>query len=449
MQEGFAMHKTALVAAKFGGTSVRDAERILNVRDIVRADSRRRFIVVSAPAGVTNELIRWLDAAEDEQKRIWKSLIVRFEDIVTRLGIDTDIGHLFNGIEKRIHELKARGQDVWLRHFVRSRGEWINAQIVAATLGFEFLDASDLIVFQKNQKYSANRTLRRAGRVRLRDKHAHGVVIPGFYGAVAGRKNTVCTFTRGGSDITGAIVALLIGAEVYENWTDVEGVFAADPRIIPNPHKNEMMTYKELRELTFMGAKVFHEDAVAIVRSANIPIHVRCTTTPEKPGTMIVAKLPDGIQRPTVTGVAGKNGFTQVVMEKYGMDDEIGILSRAANVFTRARIGLNVSSSIDSLTFIVETAAFRSVRDRILTELRGKFQPDDVRVEDDIALMCTVGEGMRGRPGTSAKLDTALADANINIVLELQGGSQINIIRGVKEADLSRAIRASYDAFFK
>ncbi len=385
----------------------------------------------------------------EDKEKIMAAVQERFADIVAELGLQLDISKIFSDITAVCEQLRRHGKGDELYHYAVSRGEWLNGQIVAAECGFEFVDPLNPVVIDKHGQWMPKATRRLAEKIGLLKRTEQGVVIPGFYGrASTGGKFRPRLLSRGGSDITGAIVAVLTGAKVYDNWTDVAGFFTADPRVVPNAHKNDWMTYKELRELTFMGAKVFHEDAVAIVRSAGIPIHLRCTMTSDEPGTMIVLKLPEHVRRPIVTGIAGKNGFSQIVMEKYGMDDETGILSKAANVFARTNVGVNVSSSIDSLTFIVETKSFQPFQEHILGELERRFRPDDMRIEDEIALMCTVGEGMRDRPGTSARLDTSLAAANINIVLELQGGSQINIIRGVKEKDLQNAIRAAHDAFF-
>ncbi len=428
------------ITAKFGGSSVQSDDSIRNVRDIIRADRRRKFIVVSAPKGVTNTLVEWCDASNRRRRQIWTELKQRFRAISAGLGTNLDIDALFERIEREVRAIRGRE---WRRHFVVSRGEWLNAQIIAAHLGFRFLDAAMLFCFTQNGKFDYKATLRRAKSLKLATMHADGVVIPGFYGGVKGRAGYVCTFSRGGSDITGAIVACLTEAKVYENWTDVNGVYAADPRIVPDARKNETMTYRELRELSFMGAKVFHEAAVAFVRSAGIPVHVRNTFQPEDTGTYVAPKL-SLARRCNVTGVAGKNGFSIVTLEKFGMDEETGILARAADMFARAGIGVNVTSSIDSMTFIVETRSLRPHEDRLVRSLRRTFELDDIRVEHDIALVCTVGEGMRHTPGMSALVDTALAQEQINIILELQGGSEINIIRGIKVKDYERGIRAIY-----
>jgi aspartate kinase len=435
--------KRAPIVAKFGGTSVKDADCIRRVVRIVRADSQRTFVVVSAPAGVTNALIEWCTASASRRSVIWNDVEERFVRIAQDLETDVNMRSLFREIEREIKRLE---DTPWLRHYVLSRGEWLNAHLVAAVLGYSFLDARSFIAFKKNGQFDFKKTGMRAHALDLRLYGEVGVVVPGFYGGVAGSGNAVCTFSRGGSDITGAIVAALVGAGKYENWTDVDGVYAADPRVVPHARKNDVMTYRELRELTYMGAKVFHEDAVGYVRDAGIPIHVRCTTLPDGRGTLIVPERTEK-SATTVTGVAGKNGFSTLVVDKYGMDDEVGFLAKAASIFTANGLSVNVSSSIDSLTFIVESDTLASCEKRVRATLQRALRPDAIRVRHRVALVCTVGEGMVDTVGVSAKISGALAAHDINIVLELQGGSQINVIRGVDENDLAAAIRAIYGAF--
>lgn len=439
------------LAAKFGGTSVRDAKCIKNVRTICVGS--RQFVVVSAPAGVTNSLIEWVGGDPELRSRIWNDLRARFGTIVSDLNVDLDIEDLFEQIDARIKELEewiAKGwiEKLWLEHFVRSRGEWVNAQIIAKCFGYRFVDAAEFVVFDTAERYQHERTLRAAGKIKLAQM-VGGVVIPGFYGRVAGKRNMICTFSRGGSDITGAIVAALVHADVYENWTDVPGILAADPRIVENPRLNSWMTFKELRELSFMGAKVFHEDAVAIVRNAGIPIHIRCTHTPTVDGTMVSHALPVDISRPTVTGVASKNGFSAVIVEKYGLNDSLGIKAQAELVFAKYGVGVDTSSSIDSVTFVVSTKEVEPHRQVISDILQRRFRPDNMFWIDDLSLVCTVGEGMRDQIGISARVSGALAHASINIELELQGGSQINIMRGVARKDEQNAVRAITEEFLE
>lgn len=449
--------KRSILGCKFGGTSVKDAASILHIRNnIVRRNRRRRAIVVSAPAGVTNMLIEWvksfIDRSLPDKDFIMDAVRDRFATMVQELGLSLDINTMFDEIRTHCEYLRYNGRNKELYDFAQSRGEWVNGQIVAEVLGFVFVDAADLIRFTWwNGTFDMEATRRRVIQIGLAEKVQRGVVIPGFYGRRRGffpwSSGRIQAFSRGGSDITGAVVAVLVGASVYENWTDVAGIFAADPHVVNNPRKNVFMTFKELRELTFMGFTVFHEDAVAFVRDANIPIHVRCTMTPDKAGTMIVDKIPRKTRRPVVTGVASQNGFSIITLEKYGLNDDIGVQGLVERVFTKAGVGVNTTSSIDSITVIVDTAVFNPVRNRILEELK-RFRADDIRIKDDIALVCTVGEGMRDRIGVSAAISGSLASSRINIELELQGGSQINVMRGVAAHNGPRAVRAVYNNKF-
>lgn len=441
-----------IIAAKFGGTSVENAQRILHIRDrIVHQDSARRAIVVSAAAGVTNKLIEWvesfIDSSLQDKESVMYAVEAQYEKTARELGLSLDIPAMFREIWATCAKLRARGMRKELYNYAVSRGEWVNAQIVAEALGFEFVDAQKFIVLNKNGRCMLVATKRHAERIGLLDKAKRGIVVGGFYGRGASGLWPQL-FSRGGSDITGAILAVLVGAKVYENWTDVAGILAANPLIVTKtkPRKNDEMTFKELRELTFMGFKVFHEDAVAFVREADIPIHVRCTMTPNVNGTMIRKEVEK--KRPRVTGVAGKNGFSMVVIEKYGMNDERGIQSRIERAFTGCGLSVNTVPSIDSVTVVVETKPFGGVKNTVLAEL-DKLRPDNVRVQDKIALICTVGEGIRGHIGMPAAVSTALARAKIETLLETLGGSQINIMRGVSEADAPEAIRAIYRKFFK
>src|SRR3989344_5400159 len=385
-----ARNMAKILACKFGGTSVTDAARILHIRNsIVRRNRRRRAIVVSAPAGVTNMLIEWVESLIEtslpRKDFIMDAVRDRFVTMVQELGLSLNINTMFDEILAHCEFLGHSGRNEELYDFAVTRGEWVNAQIVAEVLGFEFVDAADFIRFTWwHGTFDMEATRRRAMQIGLAEKAQRGVVIPGFYGRGRGlfpwSSGRIQAFSRGGSDITGAIVAVLVGASVYENWTDVAGIFAADPRVVHNPRKNVMMTFRELRELTFMGFKVFHEDAVAFVRDADIPIHVRCVMMPKKQGTMIVKRLPKG-RRPIVTGVASRNGFSIVTLEKYGMNDNLGVQGRVERVFTQAGVGVNTTGSIDSITVIVETAVFKPVRDAVLEKLQ-RFHPDSIRVQD-------------------------------------------------------------------
>jgi aspartate kinase len=437
--------------AKFGGTSLADANRISKVVEIVKSDPSRRFVVVSAPGKrhaedqkVTDMFAHWARADEEEKNALLEIIYARFKSIVDELEVGIDLDALFEKIEQEAHPL--RRNEHRLLHFALSRGEWLCGKIVAAALGFEFLDAAEFITFDSRGTYDPEATTKRAKRIKLQEKARKGVVIPGFYGHVAGSKGMIQTFPRGGSDITGAIVAALVEASVYENWTDVLGIRMADPRVVKNPKKIPLMTYRELRELTFMGANVFHENAVAPVRAVGIPIHVRSTSAPSKTGTWIVTE----ISKPKlpVTGIAGKGGFTTVTLLKYDMNNEVGFLWRALGVFQKLGIGVDhCPGTVDSVSFVVATATLEGKQERLIELLNSACNPDVIRMSNKLGLVCTVGIGMAETPGIAGDICSALGKAGINITLLNQGGSEINIVVGVKEEDLAPAIRAIYNAF--
>lgn len=430
---------------KFGGTSVENAEAIKRVCSIVRSDTDRTAIVVSAPAGVTTTLVTWTTSSAEDKDSILRDVEHRFTRIASELAIeprmDASIESMIEDIRQDADVFRERRLGHDLYHYLISRGEYINAKIVAAALGFEFVDAESLMRFRADGTFSMRLTRAAAREIKLRQRAQRGIVVPGFYGRV--EKGPIRTFSRGGSDITGAILAVLLKTEgcEYENWTDVEGVMSADPRIVTNVQKRDIMTYRELRELSFMGAKMFHEDAVKFVRDAGIPIHLRSSRTPEKSGTMIIETYPD---KPPyfVTGVAGKNGFSIVTVTRYGLDDTKGIVGRLGRLFARLGVSINPSPGIDSLSFIVATEELVPVQEKLVNILTGRGYRLDVRIEHGMALICTVGEGMRGKVGTSRMVDGALAGAGINIRLQSQSATEHNIMRLVESADQESAVRA-------
>ncbi|OGG79912.1 hypothetical protein A3A39_03825 [Candidatus Kaiserbacteria bacterium RIFCSPLOWO2_01_FULL_54_13] len=438
------------IVAKFGGTSLADAARIQHVVRVIRSDPTRTCVVVSAPGKryaddtkITDLLEGWVNASENQRESIFEEIRIRFIEIVKVLGLSLDIDELFDNILKKAKRLKWNKK--LLFHFMRSRGEWLNAQIVAAACDFEFVDAADFISFTWRGQFDMHRTIRRADKLHLSEKAKNGIVVPGFYGRTPWR--TVCSFSRGGSDITGTIVAVLVNADEYENWTDVEGVLQADPRIVSDAKKIDEMTYAELRELTFMGASVFHQDAAAFVWKAGIPTHIRCTMTPGKAGTLVVSSL-DGTPG-TITGIAGKNGFTVLTLEKYGVDEEIGFLYRLAGVFKELGISIDhAPGTVDTMSVVIDSEQFRQKRKEILKRIQRRCEPDKIRVLEDVTLICTVGLGMKNIPGMAGRLMSAVGRAGVSIELINQGASEINIVIGVQKEDGDRAIRAINDEFF-
>jgi len=428
--------------AKFGGSSVADAGQLRKVQAIVRDDPERRVVVVSAPGKRTSQDIKVTDllyrchAAAGNTEEFEKTFAViseRFQEIVADLGvgvaIETDLQAIREGI------LAGRGAD-----FAASRGEYLLGKIAASLLGCEFVDPAEIIHFDSNGRLNAAET-DSAIEERLRSNRP--VVVPGFYGAMP--DGSIKTFSRGGSDITGALLARGIRAEVYENWTDVSGVLMADPRIVPAARSIPALSYRELRELAYMGANVLHEDAVFPVIDIGIPVHVLNTNLPQDPGTLIVKEVV-GVAN-TVTGIAGRRGYTVLGLEKNLMNSEVGFGRRLLSVLERRGVSFeHMPTGIDSVSLVVESNYLKGKLDDILQEIRSECRPDSIKVSENMALIATVGRGMPKTSGVAGRLFGALAAANVNVRM-IDQGSGINIIVGVDESDYEGAIRAIYAAF--
>ena len=426
-----------------------DAEHFRRVAAIVKADPNRRFVVASAPGKrskddvkVTDMLYRCYEMVR-EGKDItehYEKIKARYNDIIKDLGLDFDISGELDYIRNAIEHYS--GQD-----FAASRGEYLNSLILAKYLGFDFIDAESVIFFRENGVFDGEKT-NDVMREELK-KHQYAV-IPGFYGVMP--NGTIKTFSRGGSDITGSIVARAAEAELYENWTDVSGCLMADPRIVENPLPIKTITYRELRELSYMGASVLHEDAIFPVRYAGIPINIRNTNEPEAPGTMIVSGTSEYDSKLVITGVAGKRGFSVINIEKDMMNSEIGFGRRVLDVLEDNDISFeHLPSGVDTMSVIVSTASIKdeTKRERILTSINKRVRPDSVVIEDGLALLAVVGRGMVKAKGTAARVFAAISDAGINIRMIDQGSSELNIIVGVEEHDLEKALNAIYREFVK
>ena len=359
----------------------------------------------------------------------------RYEEIIEGLSLTLSLDQEFSVIEKNF---KAHaGKD-----YAASRGEYLNAIVMAAYLGFAFIDAAEVVFFKEDGEFDAQRTNEVLGE---RIKNMENVVIPGFYGA--NPDGSIRTFSRGGSDITGSIVAKAVHADVYENWTDVSGFLIADPRIIPNPEKIETITYRELRELSYMGASVLHEESIFPVRSEGIPINIRNTNEPDNSGTWIVEST---CQKPkfVITGIAGKRGFCSVNIEKDMMNSEIGFGRKVLQAFEDNGISFeHVPSGIDTITVFVHQDEFMDKEQNVVSALHRIADPDMVDIEGDLALIAVVGRGMKSTRGTAGRIFAALAHANINVRMIDQGSSELNIIIGVRDEDFDAAIRAIYNMF--
>ena len=429
---------------KFGGSSLASAQQFEKVAEIVHAEASRRYVVPSAPGKrfrkdtkVTDMLYGCYALAEQDEdfSENLHQIEERYQEIIDGLSLTLSLEDEFAVIEKnfRAHV----GKD-----YAASRGEYLNGIVMAAYLGYEFVDAAQVVFFKENGEFDAVKTNEVLGE---RLQNMENAVVPGFYGA--NPDGSIRTFSRGGSDITGSIVAKAVHADVYENWTDVSGFLIADPNIIPNPEKIETITYRELRELSYMGASVLHEDAVFPVRRANIPINIRNTNRPQDPGTFIVPTLPANAHKRKVTGIAGHKGFSSVYVEKSMMNGEIGFVAHLLQIFADHGISFeHCPSGIDTVSIIVSTEALAPAREEILRRIQDELQPDHVSVEDGLALIAVVGQGMIYAKGTAARIFRVIADANINIRMIDQGSCELNIIIAVKETDYELAIRSLYHA---
>lgn len=433
--------------AKFGGSSVADAIQIGKTKNIIEADPQRKYIVVSAPGKrfdgdtkVTDLLYLCKTHIEHHlpYEQLFQVVCDRYKVTEVNLEVKVDI-------QKHLDEIKVNLEKGTTADYVASRGEYLNAILIAAYLGYDFVDAAGLIQFNAKGKLLAEETDRALKEELAKHDRA---VLPGFYGS--GPDGSVKTFSRGGSDITGALVARAVGAEVYENWTDVSGLLMADPRIVEDAKPISTISYKELRELSYMGATVLHEDAIYPARMADIPINIRNTNRPEDEGTLITAEagpLEDG---QIITGIAGSKDFTVIALYKNMLSDERGFVRRMTGILEDYDIPLeHLPSGIDTVCVVVSNKKLDGRLDEILEEFKQQLKPDTMDVSEEVALVATVGYGMSARPGTSAKLFTALAEAGVNIRMIDQGSSEMNIIVGVENDDLEKSIRAIYDAFVK
>ena len=430
---------------KFGGSSLASAEQFKKVGDIIRADETRRFVVPSAPGKrnsndtkVTDLLYKCYRAAEKghtDFDKVLTEIKARYQEIIDGLGLGLSLEEDFNIIEEKFKN--HAGEE-----YAASRGEYLNGKIMADYLGYEFVDSAKIIRFDGEGQFDMEMT-NRLTREYLKDKE--NAVIPGFYGAM--EDGTVKTFSRGGSDITGSIVAGALDADLYENWTDVSGFLVTDPRIIENPKSIDTITYRELRELSYMGATVLHEDAIFPVRKAGIPINIRNTNRPEDAGTMIVE---DTCKKPayTITGIAGKKGFCSLFIEKSMMNSEIGFGRKVLQVLEKEGISFeHLPSGIDTMTLFIHQDEFAEKEQQVISGIHRAVNPDLMELESDLALIAVVGRGMRSNRGTAARIFAALAHANVNVKMIDQGSSELNVIIGVRNEDFEVAVKAIYDIF--
>ena len=429
---------------KFGGSSLANAEQFQKVGDIIRSDESRRYVVPSAPGKrfsadtkVTDLLYTCYGKAEagEDFTDVLTEIKGRFYEIIKGLNLDLSLEEEFRQIEA---DFKAHAGN----EYAASRGEFLNGKVMAAYLGYEFIDSATVIRFDKNGNFDADKTDKLLSK---RLQKCERAVIPGFYGGM--EDGTVKTFSRGGSDVTGSLVAKAIHADIYENWTDVSGFLVTDPRIVDNPAVIETITYRELRELSYMGATVLHEDAIFPVRMEGIPINIRNTNRPEDKGTFIVEST---CRKPkyVITGIAGKKGFCSINIEKSMMNSEIGFGRKVLQVFEDQGISFeHVPSGIDTMTVYVHQDEFEEKEQQVIAGIHRAVQPDFVEMESDLALIAVVGRGMKSQRGTAGRVFSALAHAHVNVKMIDQGSSELNIIIGVENRDFETAVKAIYDIF--
>lgn len=430
--------------AKFGGSSLADAEQFRKVADIIFSDSTKRYIVASAPGKrypgdkkITDMLYDCYDKAargEDFEKD-FMAIEARFNSIIKELKLDISLEEEFKSI--RYSFAHCAGRD-----YAASRGEYLNGILLARYLGLPFIDTVGLVCFNECGIFDLDKTLTRLG---PKLSEIEKAVLPGFYGSMP--NDTIKTFSRGGSDISGSIVASAVDADVYENWTDVNGFLICDPRIVKDSKPITTITYRELRELSYMGACVLHEEAIFPVRAKGIPINIRNTNHPEAAGTMIVSQT---VERSsfTITGIAGKRGFSTIYIEKAMMNSMVGFGKQVLRVLEKNNICFeHMPSGIDTLSIVLSTEAIKGMEKAVLDEIIERTKPDHIEIENDLALIAVVGRGMKKARGTAAKIFTALSEAKINVKMIDQGSSELNIIIGVSEEDFEEANRAIYNAF--
>ncbi len=435
------------ITVKFGGSSLADASQFKKVKDIIFADSARRYVVPSAPGKrfpsdnkITDLLYACYDASSKAGKMsdIFNEIKDRYNSIISELGLDMSLEEEYKIIEQCF--IGKAGRD-----YAASRGEYLNGLILSKYLGFEFIDAAEVIFFKNNGSFDSEHT---NAVLSARLEECKNAVIPGFYGAMP--NDTIKTFSRGGSDITGAIVARASNASVYENWTDVSGFLIADPRIIDNPKPISTITYRELRELSYMGATVLHEDSIFPVKTAGIPIHIKNTNSPMDKGTVIVTHCKDDDNDNVITGIAGKKGFSVITLEKDMMNEELGFGRKVMEVLESNNLSFeHLPSGIDTMSIVLNDKNLKGNEDSVVSDLMTSVHPDTINIEKNIALIAVVGRGMKNTKGTAASIFKALAEAEINIRMIDQGSCELNIIIGVDGSDFDKAIQVLYAKLVK
>lgn len=436
-----------LKVVKFGGSSLADAEHFIRVAEIIKADPSRRYVVASAPGKRSGEDTKVTDMfytcynmirRREDITDYYNKIVERYTAIIQGLNLDFDITGELEYIKNAM--MARSGRD-----YAASRGEYLNSLILAKYLKFEFIDAENVIFFKENSDFDEEKT-----NIAMKEelsKH-NNAVIPGFYGCMP--NGTIKTFSRGGSDITGSIVARAVGADLYENWTDVSGFLMADPKIINEPLSISTITYRELRELSYNGATVLHEDAIFPVQREGIPINIKNTNHPEDEGTMIVPVATSCSNRHVITGIAGKKGFSVINIEKNHMGGEFGFASHVFKCLDLYDIHTeHLASGIDSMSHIVSSEELNPKMDELIPELHKITDADNISVDTGLALVAVVGRGMKETKGTAARIFSAISSAGVNVRMIDQGASELNIVIAVYENDYEKTIEAIYNEFVK
>ncbi len=445
-ENGRSTREINMKVCKFGGSSMASSDTIKKVAEIIRSDEARKYIVVSAPGKrfpkdikITDSLLNCYQESKKGKSvnELFKPIRERFTEIAVGLGVEKklDLESIFQAIEEGIASSSSPD-------FAAAQGERLSAMLLASYLDYNFVDAKEIVRFSDNGVFNAEYTNDLAQK--LLGARESGVVIPGFYGSTSSGR--IVTFSRGGSDVSGAIVARAVKAELYENWTDVNGFLTADPRIVDHPKQIPELSYRELRELSYMGANVLHPESIFPVRKANIPINIKNTFEPSNPGTMI---LPGVLSHERlITGIAGKRGFVSILIEKSMMNNEIGFTRKLLSVLENLNMSFeHLPSGIDTMTLILADSEIGNKMQELVGGIREAVSPDRLEIQSDLALIATVGHGMAYKPGTASRLFTALSRVGVNIKMIDQGSSELNIIVAVKGDDYEKAINAIYEEF--
>ena len=432
------------IVTKFGGSSLADADQFKKVKDIILSNSDRRVVVPSAPGKRHSKDFKVTDLLYLCESHIDSSIPLddvfdlianRYKKIVSKLDLSLDIGSYLDKIKKDIENGASKD-------YAASRGEYLNGIILANYLDFDFIDAKDVIFFNKYGSIDRDLTY---SSLRKMLENGRKAVIPGFYGSDI--NGNIMTFSRGGSDVTGALVSASINATLYENWTDVSGFLMTDPRIVNNPKQIDKITYRELRELSYMGASVLHEESVFPVRDAGIPINIKNTNIPEDKGTLIVNDMEPDYNNP-IKGIAGKKDFTVISIEKAMMNSELGFCRKVLSILEQNCVSYeNMPSGIDSVCVVISDSQLMNKTEIIVDEIKRTCNPDSILVHPNMALIATVGNGMSSNKGIAAKIFTSLSESNVNIRMIDQGSSEINILIGIENDDFEKGINSIYNAF--